>query len=119
MKPIFLILLSIMMSSFGQVAMKWGTLNVFVEEHDTLIDKIIKHFVNLPVILGLCLYALSAVMWVLSISKVPLSYAYPMVAISYVVVFFMSALLFQEQISAMRITGLVIIVIGVFVIAKS
>ncbi|MGZ4134202.1 MAG: EamA family transporter, partial [Tumebacillaceae bacterium] len=64
-------------------------------------------------------YALSAVVWIFAISKVELSYAYPMVALGYIVVFGLSYLILGESISVLRLAGLVTIVAGVLMIAKS
>ncbi|MED0738688.1 SMR family transporter [Aneurinibacillus thermoaerophilus] len=98
--------------------MKYGTLSSF-SENEAIISRLIKHLTNIPILFGLFLYGLSALFWIFAISKVQLSYAYPMVAIGYVFVFVFSVLLFNESISNLRIVGLLTIIIGIMIIAKS
>lgn len=112
-----LILISVLLGACGQILMKYG-----VTKPKPLFAAAFAKDVMLlswPVLLGLVLYALSALTWLLVLRRVDLSYAYPMVSLGYVAVFVASNYLFHEQISTMRWTGLALICIGVVVLAKS
>ena len=61
----------------------------------------------------------STVLWIYSLSRVNLSYAYPMVALGYVLVCVFSVLLFKETMPTLRIAGLGVIILGVIMIAIS
>lgn len=119
MKSIVLILISVLLGAVGQVVMKYGTSHVATTGGEGVAGMLLKYFTNLPILAGLACYALSAVVWIFAISKVELSYAYPMVALGYVVVFGLSYFLLGESISVLRLAGLVVIVAGVLMIAKS
>lgn len=118
MHPYLLIVISIVLGAFAQIAMKLGSSQVAAEGMN-LTAQLLKYFTNIPILSGFLLYALSAVVWIFALSRVPLSIAYPMVASSYVLVVFLSWLIFHEPVSVMRILGLAIIVAGVIIIANS
>lgn len=103
---------SILLGAFAQILLKLGTMKAGTGE-------ILKLFMNGYTIIGLCCYGASALLWIVALSKVQLSYAYPMVSLGYVLVFVLSYWIFGESISLLRIAGLVTIVAGVLMIAKS
>jgi multidrug transporter EmrE-like cation transporter len=113
-----LIFLSVLLGAGGQVAMKWGTMQVKPVDGGAL-HHLLKYVSNWSVVMGLSFYALSAVIWILAIAKVDLTYAYPMVAGGYVIVFLLSYLLFHEPVSLQRVIGLAAIIVGVFLISQS
>jgi multidrug transporter EmrE-like cation transporter len=119
MKGIPLILLAVMLGAVGQIVMKRG-MQIYGEVSATSVWGQLVPILKTPqVTIGLLCYALSAVLWIAVVSSVDLSLAYPMVSFAYVVVFVASWLMFGEQISALRLVGLLIIVSGVIVISRS
>ncbi|HHV15191.1 MAG TPA: cation/cationic drug transporter [Gelria sp.] len=118
MHPYILVFISIIFGSCGQVVMKFGTSQVNTAGLGFL-AQFLKYFTNIPILTGLLLYTLSAVVWIFAISKVQLSIAYPMVASGYVLVVLLSYLLLQEPVSSLRVLGLMTIVAGVIIIANS
>ena len=60
-----------------------------------------------------------AVFWLVALSRVDLSYAYPFASLSYVVMLTASWLLFNENITSLRLLGTVVIGLGVFLISRS
>ncbi|WP_433744920.1 EamA family transporter [Falsibacillus pallidus] len=107
-----LILVSVFLSAGGQIVLKLGA------NHPSTRDGILGFF-TLYNILGLGLYGLSAVMWMLVLRKVELSYAYPMVSLGYVLVVIASYYIFGESINTLRVAGLVFIMIGIVFISRS
>ncbi|WP_445669455.1 SMR family transporter [Paenibacillus sp. FSL R7-0198] len=69
--------------------------------------------------LGLFFYDISAIVWIVELAKIPLSIAYPMVGLSYVMVVILSAFFLNEQLNNMKIFGLILIVPGVYTISRS
>ncbi|RNB83360.1 cation/cationic drug transporter [Brevibacillus fluminis] len=118
MPSLLLILISVILSASGQVAMKMGASSLS-GKNDMLLMKFVHYLTNLPIMVGLALYGISAFVWIAAIEKVRLSYAYPMAALGYVLVAAMSVWFFHEPMSPMRIAGLAIIVVGVVVISQS
>ena len=68
---------------------------------------------------GLSCYVVSVAIWILALSRVEVSIAYPMLSIGYVVNAVAAYLLFGEAVSAQRLVGIGIIVLGVYVVARS
>lgn len=118
-KAYIFVAISILLGAFGQVFMKLGTTKMESHANYSVILKIFHILFNPIIFTGLSFYAISAILWIFGISKVPLSQAYPMVAFSYVIVFVLSVLLFKESVTLPKIGGLSLIIVGVLLIAKS
>ena len=68
---------------------------------------------------GLACYVISVVVWVIALSRVPVSIAYPMLSIGYVVNAIAAWALLGETVTTMRMAGIAVIVVGVFMVARS
>ena len=68
---------------------------------------------------GLACYVVSVVVWIVALSRVPVSIAYPMLSIGYVVNAIAAYYLFGEAVSATRLVGIGVIILGVFIVARS
>ena len=68
--------------------------------------------------LGYSLYGGSTVMFVLALRRGQLSVLYPIISLTYVWVALLSVLVFNEQLTALRIIGLATVVGGVAVLGK-
>ncbi|HKY01013.1 MAG TPA: SMR family transporter [Burkholderiales bacterium] len=68
---------------------------------------------------GLTCYVISVVVWILALSRVEVSIAYPMLSIGYVVNAIAAWYLFGEAVTPMRMAGIGIIVLGVYIVARS
>ncbi|MDH5378088.1 MAG: EamA family transporter [Gammaproteobacteria bacterium] len=69
-------------------------------------------------LLGICLYIVASVFWMYLLGKYDYSYIYPMMSISYVLSFFFAVYFFNETLNLYKILGVILIISGVFVIAK-
>ena len=74
---------------------------------------------NLPILAGLACYAISVIVWILALSRVDVSIAYPMLSIGYVVNAPAAAWLFGEPLGALRVAGIGVIILGVWMVARS
>ena len=74
---------------------------------------------NAPIIGGLVCYAISVVVWILALSRVEVSVAYPMLSVGYVVNALAAWWLFDESLGAMRLAGIGVILVGVWLVARS
>ena len=68
---------------------------------------------------GLTCYAISVVVWIVALSRVEVSVAYPMLSIGYVVNALLAWWLFGEAVSAQRWLGIAVIIVGVVLVARS
>jgi drug/metabolite transporter (DMT)-like permease len=64
-------------------------------------------------------YGISVLVWVVGLSRVPVSQAYPLLSLGYVVNALLAWWLFGEILTATRIAGIGIVIIGVILIARS
>jgi multidrug transporter EmrE-like cation transporter len=118
---VLLLILSIGLAVAGQLSMKAGMNKVGeIKSQDLkhpvdLIGRVVK---SAWAVIGLLLYAISAVFWLVVLSRVNLSVAYPIVAAGYVVVVFYSWLVFKEPVRWFSWVGLALIVIGVIITAQ-
>ena len=69
--------------------------------------------------LGLLLFGISAVFWLVVLSRVDLSVAYPFVGLSYIVVVLFARLFLHEQVTALRWLGVVVVAVGIAIIGFS
>lgn len=119
MIDLILIFTSILIAVFGQIFMKKGMMEVGFIQLSHAFGKFWTMMFNPWVILGLIFYALSAVLWLIILSRKDLSFAYPLVSLGYVLVLFLSAVIFKEHVGFMRWIGAVVIMLGIFIISRS
>ncbi|MFH1545378.1 MAG: EamA family transporter [archaeon] len=74
---------------------------------------------NKFVVFGVMLYAFSAVLWLGALSSLDVSYAYPFISLSYVLVAILAFIFLKENISMVRWMGIIVIIIGVFLISRT
>lgn len=78
------------------------------------------HIITNPhVLLGLALYAGSAFLWLAALSNLNVSFAYPLLSLAYVVVAIASYFILKEPLSIARWAGILLIVLGSFLITRT
>jgi multidrug transporter EmrE-like cation transporter len=68
---------------------------------------------------GLACYVVSVVVWIMALSRVEVSIAYPLLSVGYVVNAIAAWYLFGEAVTPMRLLGIGVIILGVFIVARS
>ncbi|MGB6489213.1 MAG: EamA family transporter [Steroidobacteraceae bacterium] len=68
---------------------------------------------------ALACYGLSVVVWLVGLSRVPVSQAYPLLSLGYVINVGLAWWLLGETPNVMRVAGIAIIVFGVVLVARS
>ncbi|WP_028457922.1 EamA family transporter [Chloroflexus sp. Y-396-1] len=122
LRPMLLVLSLLLTASAltvtGEVLLKIGINHVTTHVGAFTLDpKVLwATFTDWRVILGFALVFGGAIFWLGVISRVDLSFAYPLLALNYVIILIPSRILLNESISLMRLIGALIIVIGVIVI---
>ena len=119
-KSLTLILISVLFIALGQVFWKLGTNQTgvvsFSDGH--LMASMIK-MINKWFILGCLMLLASSVLWVIALSMVDLSVAFPFQSLAYVFIFFFSMFIFKEPITLLKIVGTFLIIVGVIAVAKN
>lgn len=114
-----IMIVSIALAIAGQLLMKRGMIAFGTFPVSQLLVKLIPIFLNPWVFAGLACFGLSSVFWLVVLSRMPLSLVYPMVSFGYVLVALLSVFFFKEHVSLIRWTGIVVIILGVFLISRS
>lgn len=111
-----LILLSVLLAGTGQLIFK-AALND-IGELSISADMFISLITSPLLILGLFVFGISAVFWLIALMKAELSFAYPFLGLTHVIVLLGGSLLFDDKITWLRIVGFMFIIAGLFVIAR-
>lgn len=116
---ILLGLLSIMLLSAGQTAIKAG-LNVIGGISLADGPLVFLRLLETPwVIIGFACYGISAIMWLDVLSKLDFSLAFPLVSLTYVFALLIGRFFFQEAVGLERIVGVAFILCGLFFLIRS
>lgn len=110
---------SVTMSALAQTSFKFGLKRVVVADDASAIMKVIGVFSSPYVFLGLSLYGMGTVLWLLALKKTELSQLYPFVSMSFIIVFLLGVFVLDEAFSSQRLTGTILIVLGLIFIARS
>jgi multidrug transporter EmrE-like cation transporter len=122
--PWMMLLVSIMLGSVGQIMLKIGmkivashTAQKVAEAGGAAAMSAVKAIGNPWVFAGFVCYGISSILWLIILKKTPLSTAYPMISMGYIVVVVLSALILREPVRwTTTLPGLLLIVGGVSLI---
>jgi multidrug transporter EmrE-like cation transporter len=117
-----LILTGVGLNAAAQLLLKVATRPVghfTVFNADTLNSSMIILFKSVPFWTGMLCYAASLCVWVAALAKAPVSTAYPMLSLGYVVVAAVSVAWLGETLTASKILGIALICAGVVLVSRS
>jgi multidrug transporter EmrE-like cation transporter len=116
-----LVLTGVLLNAAAQLLLKAGTNAVghFEFSAQNIVPVGMKLAFEPHILGGLGCYVVSVVVWIMALSRVEVSIAYPMLSIGYVVNALAAWYLFGEALGAMRLTGIGFIIVGVFLVARS
>jgi len=118
---ILLILFSISIAVAGQILLKIGINRIGMVNFSNLdaLKQLFFGVIKSPLVIsGLFLYVISAAIWLVVLSAVDLSFAYPFIGFTYVMVLVLSKFILKEDVNPIRWAGALIITIGVIVISR-
>jgi drug/metabolite transporter (DMT)-like permease len=115
------LLTGVLLNAGAQLLLKAGTnrlgvLSLTADDWMATLTRIASegHFVA-----GIACYVISVFVWILGLSRVPVSIAYPMLSLGYVVNAIAAHYLFGEAVSVQRWLGIGFIIVGVYIVARS
>lgn len=114
---LYLPLVAAAISAVGQVMLKYA-----MNKHgqiDFTLAGMIGLFCEPRLLFALSMYAAALLMWLHVLSRVPLSTAYPMLAVTYAIVPLLSLVFFGERIQQSQIIGICMILAGVTLIGTA
>jgi len=101
---------SVFLGAGGQMLLKWG-----VSHHERLITLLMDPFL----MLGLSCYFIAALFYIYALREIPLSVAFPSVALSYVLVAYSAHYCFGEPIGMLKWIAMALILSGVMLLIKA
>ena len=116
-----LLLTGVLLNAGAQLLLKAGTNRIgeFAFSLENVVPIGMRVATSPPIIAGLGCYVVSVVVWILALSRVPVSVAYPMLSIGYIVNAVLAWWLFGESLTAQKLVGIGFIVAGVYLVARS
>ncbi len=116
-----LILTGVLLNAVAQLLLKAGTntLGVITPTLANAGSLAMAVATNLPILGGFACYGISVLVWIVALSRVPVSIAYPMLSIGYVINALAASALFGEAMNGGRWLGMGFIIIGVYLLAKA
>ncbi len=120
-KYIPLIILGVLLNACAQIALTQGmrVIGKFSFSMENIIPIGLKVAVNPFIFAGLCCYVISVVVWLMVLSRVEVSFAYPLLSIGYIVTAFAGYLFFNEHMGLVRWMGIIVICAGVYLITRT
>lgn len=116
-----LVLTGVMLNAAAQLLIKSGAETA--GRFDFTLANIVRaglHFaLQWQILLGLVCYAISVVVWILALTRVQVSIAYPMLSLGYVVTAFAAWWLFGETLNPAKLAGIAVIIAGVVLLARA
>lgn len=115
-----LVFCSVVLTTFSQLIVKWrvsraGPLPVeFANKALFLMGLLLDPLI----ITGILAAFLAGLSWMAAMTKLELSFAYPFISLSFVLVFIFSALLFHETVTAPKVIGMLLIIAGIIVTGR-
>lgn len=115
-----LVLLGVLLNAGAQLALKAGTnaLGSLVSP-DGAVQTVFRVLFQPWILVGLVAYVLSFAIWIVVLSRVPVSIAYPMLSIGYVINVVLGYYIFGESLNWLKVLGVAVIILGVVLVAKS
>ena len=117
------ILLSVTLAAVAQLALKAGMNNVNDELAPVsfgLNGSGLRAVASEPFVwLGLALFGISAVVWLLVLSQASLSFAYPFAAVTYVLILLFDHFVLDDPVPGLRWVGVAFIGLGIFLVSRT
>jgi len=116
-----LLIAGVLLNACAQLLLKAGTNRIgeFAFSIENVLPIGTRIATSPPILAGLTCYVVSVVVWILALSRVPVSVAYPMLSIGYIVNALAAWWLFGESLSAQKLVGIGFIIVGVYLVARS
>ena len=116
-----LVIAAILLGVAGQLLLKAGTNAVgrFAFSFDNAIPVGLQLALEPRILAGTGCYVLSLVLWVMALSRTEVSVMYPMVSLGFALNALLAWWLLGEALSAQRLAGIAVIMLGVWLVARS
>jgi drug/metabolite transporter (DMT)-like permease len=114
-----LIIFSVVVAAVAQLTLKHGMNQVGVLDVAHPVQAARRALANVFVWAGLAIFLVSAAFWLVALSKSSLSFAYPFVSITYVLILLFDGWVLHEGVPGLRWVGVALILAGIFVVSAT
>jgi len=111
---VLMLLLVVSLMAAGQILFKLAARDL---KGATIADALTQGMTSVPLVIGVIVYGLTTILWVLVLRDNDLSRAYPFVALTLILVPLAGVIFFGETLSLSLLTGGALIVAGVIIIS--
>jgi multidrug transporter EmrE-like cation transporter len=121
MALLLLVFLSVFVNTAAQLLLKEGMTRVghFEFVWHNIVPIFLKVATNYFILAGFAAYVFSVTVWLMVLSRIEVSLAYPLTSLGFVLTALAGYLLFQETLSPLRIIGILIIILGIILVTRS
>jgi multidrug transporter EmrE-like cation transporter len=113
------VLIVVLSGTFAQSMMKMGTRQAGAFGNAPFFQYLFKLLFSPLILLAIAAYGFGVIWYMFMISRLELSFLYPvMTSLGLVTVSIVSATLFEEQISPIRLGGIAVMIVGVFLVSR-
>lgn len=117
--PLSLVFAAVCLSVTGELFLKSGMNEIGLFSFSNLWPTLKKILSSWRILTGFAFFGAGALFWLSVLSRVDLSWAYPMLSVGYVLVLLFSALVLKEPVSGIRWFGALVVCLGVFLVSRS
>ena len=116
-----LALVTVTGTAVGQAMLKHGMNNIgSISPSVSQVSDSARKIISEPYIVGgLVLIFIVFPLWLEVLARLPLSIAYPMVSMGYIVAIAIGALVFKESITSLKVIGMILIIMGIVALSQS
>lgn len=115
------IFLTVLFTVYGQLVLKWR-IALYGQLPEGAADKLlflVKLLLDPFILSGFISAFIASLFWMATMTKFDVSYAYPFMSLSFVLVFLFAVILFSEPVTSMKVAGLTLIIIGIYITSRS
>lgn len=122
LRSMIFVLISVAFGVMGQIALKTGMTavgHIGGAQLNAIVPTIVRVITTPLVLVGLGCYGLGAAAWLIVLSRVDLSVAYPFLALNFVLITIASRFILGESVPGLRWVGVLVICLGVIIVSRS
>jgi len=115
------LVIGVLLNASAQLLLKAGTnvLGVITLTRENWVGEFGRMAVEPHLLGGILCYGVSVIVWIIGLSRVPVSIAYPMLSLGYIVNAIAAHYLLGESVTLARWLGIGFIIVGVWLVARS
>ncbi|MGH2674306.1 MAG: EamA family transporter [Actinomycetota bacterium] len=125
-KPVLIlfIIVSVLLAATAQLTLKYGVDRVTKRGHSGIVlsepATSVARVAKEPFVwLGLILFGISAAVWIVVLSRVSLSFAYPFAALTYIIIVLFDRLILKVPVPGLRWAGVLLIATGIIMVSRT